>query len=255
MYMISEVLWKEIESIIPTKKTNVGRPQNDPRTTLSGIFYMMDTGGQWKNLPDYYGNPKTVHGRFMIWIRTGVFEKILQASINTAVKHFGEPECFFSDTSSSKAPFARFGGKNPTDRAKNGVKKGIVIDMNTIILSVLVDAANTHDSKLLMPHIPKLKRFLSSPKVMGTDSAWDVKKLYKELAKENIALHAATNIRRDKSKRKIKPGGRWRVEQVFGMQQWHRGIKFCWNKIEGSFLALCQFASAIHNFRLAEIFR
>lgn len=255
MFMISEVLWKEIESVIPTKNTKVGRPQNDQRTTLSGIFYMMDAGCQWRNLPDCYGNQKTVHGRFMIWAKTGVFEKIMQKSIDVAIKHLGEPECFYSDTSSAKAPFAKFGGKNPTDRGRNGVKKGIVIDINRIILSVLVAAANRHDSSMLIPHIPNLRAFLSSPKVMSTDSAWDVKKIYKELAKENIALNAATNVRRNKLKRKTKPGGRWRVEQVFGIQQWHRGIKFCWNKSKDSFLALYQFASAIHNFRLAGIFR
>jgi len=44
------------------------------------------------------------------------------------LKNWVLPESFIIDTSSIKAPFARFGGKNPTDRAKNGVKKGIVID-------------------------------------------------------------------------------------------------------------------------------
>jgi len=80
------------------------------------------------------------------------------------------------------------------------------------------------------------------------------KKIYKFLAKENIALFASTNIRRNKDKRKIYPKGRWRVEQIFGIQQCNRGIKFCWSKIKNSFLAMYQFASAIHNFRLIGIF-
>ena len=157
-------------------------------------------------------------------------------SIDVAVQYLGLPECFFNDTSSAKAPFAKFGGKNPTDRSKNGVKKGIVIDWNRIILSVLIDSANRHDSKLLIPHIENIKKFLDKPKVMATDSAWDVKKLRKELAKVNLALHASTNVRRDKSKRKIRPGGRWKIEQIFGIQQWNRGIKFCWTKTKDSFL-------------------
>lgn len=81
-----------------------------------------------------------------------------------------------------------------------------------------------------------------------------LKKIYKDLAKENIALFASTNVRRNKNKRKIYPKGRWRVEQVFGIQQWSRGIKFCWAKVKSSFLAMLQFASAIHNFRLIGIF-
>lgn len=254
MLIISDSVWNEIKNLIPEKKSKVGRPQNDRRTTLSAILYVMTTGAQWHQLPDYYGRPTTIHGRFRIWVKLGIFDQIFFKSIAIAVHHLGFPESFFIDTSSVKAPFAKFGGKNPTDRAKYGVKKGIVIDWNKIILSILIDSANRHDSKLLMPHLKNLKQFLNVPKVMATDSAWDVKKIRTELAQNNIALLAATNVRRDKTKEKIRPGGRWKIEQIFGIQQWNRGIKFCWTKTKDSFLSLCQLASAIHNFRLVGIF-
>jgi hypothetical protein len=254
MLIISDILWNEISQVLPKKESRIGRPLSDTRRALSGVLYIIITGAQWHKLPDYYGRPTTVHGRFRAWIKNGAFEQILLKSIEIAVKQLGTPECFFSDTSSAKAPFARFGGKNPTDRRKNGIKKGIVIDWNRIILSVLVDAANKHDSRLLIPHLANIKMFLDKPKVMATDSAWDVKKLRVDLAKVNIALFASTNVRRDKNKKKLVPKGRWRVEQVFGIQNWNRGIKFCWAKTKESFLAFCQLASAIHNFKLIGIF-
>ena len=164
-----------------------------------------------ENLPQYMADSGLGEMEYLM--------EFLSKSVDIAVKTLGEPECFFNDTSSAKAPFAKFGGKNPTDRAKNGIKKGIVIDWNRIIFSLLIDSANKHDSKLLMPHIENIKRFLDRPKVMATDSAWDVKKLRQDLAKNNLALFAATNVRRDKTKRKIRPGGRWKVEQIFGIQQ------------------------------------
>lgn len=254
MLIISNNVWNEIAPIIPGKKSKVGRPLSDSRTVLSGIFYIMLTGAQWRQLPDYYGPSSTVHGRFRAWIKTGVFDKILERSIEIATQQLGEPQSFFTDTASVKAPLARFGGKNPTDRAKNGVKKGIVIDWNRIILSVITAAANRHDSKLLVPHIARLKKFLNKPKVMATDSAWDSKALRTALAAENLALFASTNPRGDRFKKIIRPGGRWRIEQILGIQQWYRGVKFCWTKSQDSFLALCQFASSLHNFRLAGIF-
>lgn len=254
MLIISDILWNEIKQILPEKKSKVGRPPHDPKMVMSGIWYIMITGAQWHKLPDYYGKPTTIHGRFRAWIKAGIFEKILEKSIEVAIKHFGEPEAFITDTSSSKAPFAQFGGENPTDRAKNGVKKGIVIDWNRIILSIIIDSANRQDSNLLMPYIQNIKRFLDKPKVMATDSAWDVERFRKELAKMDLALFASTNVRRDKTKKKNRPKGRWRVEQIFGIQQWNRGIKFCWTKNKDSFLALCQLASSIHNFRLVGIF-
>lgn len=254
MLIISDILWNEIVEVLPKKKSKVGRPPADSRVILSGIWYIMITGAQWHRLPDYYGPPTTIHGRFRSWVKSGIFEQILLKSIEIAIRDLGQPQCFFNDTSSIKAPFAKFGGKNPTDRSKNGIKKGMIIDWNRIILSIIIDSANRHDSKLLMPHIENIKRFLDKPKVMATDSAWDIKKLRKELAKMNLALFASTNVRRSKTKKKIKPKGRWRIEQVFGIQQWNRGIKFCWTKTKESFLALCQLASAIHNFKLVGIF-
>jgi hypothetical protein len=86
----------------------------------------MITGVQWYKLPDYYGRPKTVHGHFRTWVKSGLFDSILLKSIMIVVKTLGVPNSFFSDTSSVKAPFAKFGGKNPTVRAKNGVKKALL---------------------------------------------------------------------------------------------------------------------------------
>ncbi len=90
--------------------------------------------------------------------------------------------------------------------------------------------------------------------LLATDSAWAVKKIRKIFAAYNVALFAATNVRRSKNKKKNRPRGRWRVEQIFGIQQWNRGTKTCWNKTKYAFLAMCHFASAIHNFKLAGIF-
>jgi len=254
MLILSETVRNEIKAIIPEKNSKVGRPKKDPKLVLSGIFYLMRTGAQWHQLPDYYGRPTTIHGRFRLWVKSGIFNKILLKSIDVAIQHLGVPESFFNDTTSIKALFAHYGGKNSTDRAKKGVKKGIVIDWNRIILSILIDAANNHDSNLLMPHIKHLKKFLDRPKVIATDSAWNSKKLRHQLAKINLALHPSTNVRRNKSKRKIKSGSRRKIEQIFCIQHWNRGIKICWTKTKESFLALCQLASAIHNFRLAGIF-
>lgn len=253
MLMISEIIWNETKYLFE-KTSKIGRPSHDARLAMSGIWYIMQTGAQWRNLPDTYGKYKTIHSKFMLWSKNGMIVKFFIRSVEIAIEHLGVPKALITDTYSSKAPFAKFGGKNPTDRAKNGVKKGIVIDWNRIILSVVIDSANRHDSQLLLPHIDNIKPFLGNPMVLAADSAWDSKKLRNILAKFNLALHASTNRRRSKNKKQIRPGGRWRVEQIFGIQQWNRGIKSCWTKTKESFLALCQFASAIHNFRLAGIF-
>ncbi len=117
----------------------------------------MDSGSQWRNLPVCYGKSSTVHGWFTLWVKQGVFYQILELSITKAIARLGAPACFITDTSSSKSPFAKFGNINPTDRKKYGIKKGVVIDWNRIVLSIIVDAANKHYSKMLLKHLPELK--------------------------------------------------------------------------------------------------
>lgn len=254
MIKISDILWNEIKNVIP-ERNKVGRPQKDSRTVLNGILFVVVTGIQWKYLPREYGASTTIHGRFRIWVKTGIFSKLLNLSIDKAISKLGSAECFLVDASTCKAPLAIFGGKNPTDRSKNGVKKSLVIDYNRVILSIIIDAANRHDSNFFIKHVDQIKKFVGSKsKVIISDSAYDIKKLYKYSTKNNLALLASTNIRRDKNKIKFIPKGRWRIEQIFGIQQWKRGIKFCWTKTLESFLAYCQFISAVHNFKLIGVF-
>lgn len=102
--------------------------------------------------------------------------------------------------------------------------------------------------------IPQKKYTTGRPQVMVADRAWDINCLRNSLTKDNIALLAATNVRRDKNKKKFTPWERWKIEQIFGIQQWNRGIKCCWTKTTEAFLALCQFASAVQNFNTTRVF-
>ena len=60
-----------IRSVLPEKECKIGRPEFDNRRTLNGIIYILKTGAQWHMLPEKYGCPTTVHGKFMKWSRSG----------------------------------------------------------------------------------------------------------------------------------------------------------------------------------------
>jgi putative transposase len=49
---------------LPKPKKKPGRPRKDDKKILSGIFYILRAGCQWKALPRCYGAPSTVHDRF-----------------------------------------------------------------------------------------------------------------------------------------------------------------------------------------------
>ena len=55
-----------------------GRPAMDKRQTLRGIFWVLDNGAKWKDLPRAYGGKSSVHKYFTLWVREGVFENLMR---------------------------------------------------------------------------------------------------------------------------------------------------------------------------------
>jgi len=253
MKHIPNSLWSEIEKLIPQKTNCIGRPEFDNRKTLEGIIYVLYTGVQWHMLPEKYGRASTVHGKFMKWSRMGVFHKMMVRAREYYRRRNSKNNWFAFDTISKKAPFARFSGKNPTDRAKQGIKHTILVDRKGAPLFVGLAGANRHDSKLFEPIVSKLHASKNIRIIVG-DSAFDAKQLYAFCKKKNIALVASINPRRKKNVHKFQPPHRWIVEQTLGILNWYRGIKICWNKTYESSLAFLQIACSLRLFKMARIF-
>ena len=55
-----------------------GRPRADKRQVLQGVFWVLDNGAKWKDLPARFGSKSTVHRWFAKWVREGVFERIVR---------------------------------------------------------------------------------------------------------------------------------------------------------------------------------
>jgi len=118
MKRIPDLLLCELEKLLSSKKRRVDRPEFDSRKTFEGILYILRMGAQWDALPEKYGNYKTVHGKFMKWAKKGIFHKVMVKSREYYRKRNKKNFWYAIDTSLKKAPFASFGDKNPTDRAK-----------------------------------------------------------------------------------------------------------------------------------------
>ena len=58
----------------PPKNPMGGRPAENKRKVLRGIFWILDNGAKWKDLPRRYGTKSTVHRWFQKWVRDGEFE-------------------------------------------------------------------------------------------------------------------------------------------------------------------------------------
>lgn len=253
MKFIPDLLWNKIKKLIPEKEKKIGRPEFDNKKAFEGIIFVLKTGIQWHYLPEKYGRPTTVHGKFMRWCRIGIFEKMIKEARKYYQSRNSRNNWFAFDTNSKKAPFAKFAGKNPTDRAKHGIKDVILVDRKGAPLYVNVTSANVHDSQLFEPIIKNMK-ISKNIRIICADSAFDVKKLYELCKSKNIALIASPNPRRKKNVHKFSIPHRWVVEQTFGILAWFRGLKICWAKTFESTLAFHQIACSLRLFKMSGIF-
>jgi hypothetical protein len=55
-----------------------GRPPTDKRKAIAGIFWILDNGAKWKDLPREFGSKSAVHRCFKRWVEGGVFERIMR---------------------------------------------------------------------------------------------------------------------------------------------------------------------------------
>lgn len=71
--------WQQLEPLLPPQQPAAGRPAKDHRTVLNGMVWILRTGAPWRDLPDRYGNWKTVYSRFRRWRDAGIWDQILIA--------------------------------------------------------------------------------------------------------------------------------------------------------------------------------
>ena len=49
---------------------------------IEGVYFIMKTGAQWRELPSYYGKWRTIHKRYESWCRKGIWTQILEVFSN-----------------------------------------------------------------------------------------------------------------------------------------------------------------------------
>lgn len=75
---LTDEQWKRIEHLIPQSTARTGRPANDRRLMLDGIFWICSAGTRWRQLDSRFGPYQTVHAYFTRWRRDGVLAKIVE---------------------------------------------------------------------------------------------------------------------------------------------------------------------------------
>jgi len=73
---LSDQQWHQIRPLLPRHGR---RSTRGDRTFINAVLFLMKTGCPWRDLPERYGNWKTVYNRFANWSRAGHWESIFKA--------------------------------------------------------------------------------------------------------------------------------------------------------------------------------
>jgi putative transposase len=255
IWEIPEELWRRIEPILarhyPPAKT--GRPRADLRLVLDGVLYRMRSGVQWNRLPRSFGADSTVHGWFQRFVADGVLEEVW-ASLVAECDGLGAVLWEFqaADGVMGKSRFeGDKRGPNPTDRAKMGTKKHLLVEQDGGPLGVVVDGANVNDHKLLKETIEAVVIERPDPEQVPQHLCLD--KAYDNKTGDGVCEEAGyvAHIRRigeeklDEAGEKTHPARRWVVERTIAWLQRCRAILIRYDKKSENYKGLVQLACAL----------
>lgn len=255
IWEVNDELWERIEPILarhyPPAAT--GRPRADLRHVLDGIIHRMRSGCQWNQLPAELGASSTVHGWFQRFAADGVLREIW-AQLAHECDQLGELSWDWqaADGVMGKSRFeGEQRGPNPTDRAKPGTKKSIIVEQSGGPLGVAIAGANVHDTKLLAETIEAIVVERPDPAERAQHLCLD--KAYDNPTGERACQAAGyvPHIRRigeeklDEHGAKTHPARRWVVERTLAWLQKCRAILIRYDKKPENYEGLIQLACAL----------
>ena len=69
--------WARLEPLLPDRRPRRGGRWADHRSVINGVIWRSRTGCPWRDLPECYGNWKTVYNRHRRWSGETTWERIL----------------------------------------------------------------------------------------------------------------------------------------------------------------------------------
>ena len=248
--MLREVLdWICQQIPDPPKSPLGGRPSIDKRRVVAGIFWMLDNGTKWKDLPRRFGSKSAVHRWFKKWMEDGVFERVLRTAGSLVEERDGYRlyECFI-DASFSKA---KGGGDGiGLTRVGKGVKIMVLVDAQGLPAAVNTASANQAESHLAQRLFDFMIPATLPERVVG-DKAYDSDALDQILSEPGIDLIAPHRSNR-RPENKTQDGRplrrykrRWTVERTIAWLQNYRRLCIRWERSAALFQAFLHFSCTL----------
>jgi putative transposase len=149
-------------------------------------------------------------------------------------------------------------GKNPTDRAKKGVKRSLLVEADGIPVGLAVDGANRNDMKLVEATLESIPAGAErpapgddAPQGMCLDKGYDFDEV--RALVEEFGFTAHIKARGEEAQALKRQAGykarRWVVERTHSWMNRFRGILIRWSKKAENYMALLHMCFAFIIYR------
>ena len=255
IWRIPDELWHKLKSILDEHDppSPVGRKRIDARAALDAIIFRLRSGCQWNRLPNEFPDDSSVHRTFQRWEQNGILDHIWAALVEEC-EELGGVDWQWQSADAAMAK-ARFGGDeigpNPTDRAKPGTKRSLLVEADGGPLAVIIAGANVHDTKLLEKTLADV--VVERPKQNKLEQHLCLDKGYDNpTGREAVKRHQyIPHVRRigeekwDENRQKIYPARRWVVERTLSWLSKCRAILVRYDKKACNYLGMIKVACAL----------
>lgn len=259
---LPDKLWAVYLKYLPPEPTRTrrARPVIAFRRVLSGILYRLRTGCQWKAIPVEFGSGSTCHMRFQEWQALGVFEKVWADQLRAYDQKRGIGWNWQSlDSAIIPAPLGgEKTGKNPTDRAKSGSKRHVLVDRRGVPLALTLSGANVPDyqcAEATLTHLVIRRSWRDDRGALVVrhfcaDKGYDYAEVYQVAKRLGYRVHIPHRRRRGEPipppvTGRRHPARRWVVERTNSWHNRFRALKIRWEKKSENYEALVHFACAL----------
>src|SRR4051795_8559203 len=247
---LTDAQWASLEPYFaspPPRPDGRGRPWTDARPVLHGVLYVLRTGCAWADLPRTYPPRSTCHDRLPLWIKSSVFEAVLDdvAEELLTAGLLDLRECFLDGTF---APAKRGGAAVGKTKKGKGSKIMAVVEAHGVPVALTINSANPHEVKLVEQTLDA--RFVDSlPERLIGDNAYDSDALAATWAAhglEVIAPHRSNRKNKTQDGRPLRrKKRRWKVERFFGWLPAFRRVLIRWEVKAQNYLRFVHLACVL----------
>jgi transposase len=182
-YYINQQNWQSIYCILQGISGIRVKEESATHTFIEGVYFILKTGAQWRELPSLYGKWRSIHKRYESWCRKGIWNKVLDVySIGC------DGESVMIDATIVRAhPCAAGYEKGRNEREALGRSKGgfttkihAVVDALGQALRFSLTAGQRHD----ITQAPHLIEGFKNSNVIA-DKGYDSKAFIEQIEKQN----------------------------------------------------------------------